>query len=87
MAIYSVASVAGNIFRRPYTDEVENCVMSGPGDEETLTDRAYIEVSGFYILSQCMANVAADSIVDRDGPVSHAIEPPKRLTEKLTNRH
>ena len=28
--------------------------MNGPEDEETLTDRAYIEVSDFYILSQCM---------------------------------
>ena len=56
--------------------------MNGPEDEETLTDRAYIEVSDFYILSQCMVNVAADSIADRDGSVSHAIEPPKRLTKR-----
>ena len=79
--------MAGHIFRRPYTDEVENCVVNGPEDEETLTDRAYIEVSDFYILSQCMANVAADSIADRDGSVSHAIKPLKRLTKRLTKRH
>ena len=79
--------MAGHISGRPYTDEVENCVVNGPEVEETLTDRAYIEVSDFYILSQCMVNVAADSIEHRDGSVSHAIEPLERLTKRLTNRH